>query len=136
MLEVEQMFGCLDFVSCWSKKEEGGRTNQNLSFWGSSGQSEAQLLGTIGATLTGFLTKPPIMPFFLNSVLFYSLFKDCFACKDQTAPYTTDFLLSLVTREGRDSGHSIELLSRSFTLITSAREKRERRVCLPSFPPS
>ena len=64
MLEVEQMFGCLDIVSCWSKKEEDGRTNQNLSFWGSSGQSEAQLLGTIGATLTGFHTKPPIMPIF------------------------------------------------------------------------
>ena len=41
-----------------------------------------------------------------------------------TTPYTTGFLLSLVTRV---SGHSIELQSRSLTLITSERERERER---------
>ena len=49
-------------------------TNQNLSCWGSSGQSEAQLLGTTGA-VAGFHTKPPIIPYFyeFHSVIIHVL---------------------------------------------------------------
>ena len=46
-----------------------------------------------------------------------------------TTPYTTGFLLSLVTRV---SGHSIELQSRSLTLITSERERERERESMPS----
>ena len=70
-------------LSCWvpllleqlwpirSSASGAALANPKLSFWSSSGQSEAQLLGTIG-DVTGFLTKPPIMPYFpaFRSVLF------------------------------------------------------------------
>ena len=44
---------------------------EQLSCWSSSGKSEAQLLSTTG-TVTGFCTKPPVMPYFseFNSVPF------------------------------------------------------------------
>ena len=85
----------MDFVSCSllipdTRHFPGLWTNQNLSFWGSSGQSEPQLLEQLwpirssasGAALanpklsfwssSGFHTKPPIMPYFpaFRSVLF------------------------------------------------------------------
>ena len=52
-------------LSCWAML-----ANQKLRIL--AGQSEAQLLGINGTTVTGFCTKPPIMPYFFW-VIIYSI---------------------------------------------------------------
>ena len=81
------------FLRCWCHYFTWTSTaNQKLSFWGSSGQSEAQLLGTtaagaalanqklsfwvpLGQLSLAFTLNLPSCNFFLNSFLSYSLFK-------------------------------------------------------------
>ena len=46
------------------RSSAAGATLANQKLRSSASQLEAQLLGTTGTAVTGFCTKPPIMPYF------------------------------------------------------------------------
>ena len=48
-------------LNCWGNT--GQSEDQKLICMGNAGQSEAQPLCTTGTAVTGFCTKPPIMPY-------------------------------------------------------------------------